>query len=95
MTAIGIELIRAAVSRFFSVIRFSPKGKKLEQFLMTLCERTVPMAKIAPSQVDILALTIPIKPQPPRKAGATFVSNLITAPSSGSHNAHVGRPRAM
>ena len=58
---------------------------------MMLCEKTVPRAKIAPSEVDMDAATMPSKPHPPRNAGGTVVSILINAFGSGFHIAHVGR----
>lgn len=53
------------------------------------------MAKIAPSHVDMDAATIPMRHQPPKKAGASCVSSLINAFGSGSHRAQVGRARAI
>ena len=72
MTVKGIEAIRATFKRFsLLIISFLKKGKKEPKFLMILCEKTVPMARIAPSQVDIEAATIATNIHPPKKAGAS------------------------
>mmetsp|Transcript_20864 Transcript_20864/g.31332 ORF Transcript_20864/g.31332 Transcript_20864/m.31332 type:complete len:88 (+) Transcript_20864:786-1049(+) len=71
------------------------KGKKELRFLTTLCEKTVPMARIAPSQVDIEAAMIATRAHPPKNAGASCVSILMNALGSGSHNAQVGNARAL
>ena len=59
-----------------------------------MCEATVDIARIAPSEVDMLAATIPIKVQAPITFGATFVKTRSTAWESGSHCAHVGKSMA-
>ena len=60
---------------------------------MTLCENTVPMARMAPSHVDIDAATIPIKAHAPKKLGASWVRSFTYAKASGFHMAQVGKPR--
>jgi len=46
------------------------EGKHDTNCRNTLCAITVPMAKMAPSAVDILAAMIPIIHQPPKNGGA-------------------------
>jgi len=64
-------------------------------FLMMLCEKTVPMASIAPSQVDIDAATIPTKHQAPSTGGASCVRSLRKARLSGFQRAQVGSSRIV
>ena len=58
-----------------------------------LCDHTVPMAKIAPSAVDMEAATIPIRHQAPKKGFVSCVKSLIKASGSGNHSPQVGSPR--
>jgi hypothetical protein len=86
----GREQTRATNSKFVSVMMCFPPI-----FRSTLWLSTVPIAKIAPSHVDIDAERIPIRPHPPRKTGILCVSSLMTASGSGSHKAQVGNPSAI
>ena len=52
----------------------------------------MPIAKMAPSHVDMLAATIPIIAHAPSPGGTSFTSSFTKAFSSGSHSAHVGSP---
>ena len=61
----------------------------------TLWENTVPSARMAPSEVDMDAATMPRRPQAPRNAGGSVVSSLMKALGSGFHAAHVGRSRIV
>ena len=68
-------------------------GRAIQNEHIQKSKLTVPMAKIAPSAVDMEAATIPIKHQAPRKAGASCVKSLMKAESSGIQAPQVGRPR--
>ena len=54
MVAMGIAVILATSKRFPSLIMFSKEGKTIPTFLITLWDITVPIARMAPSHVDIL-----------------------------------------
>lgn len=58
-----------------------------------LCDHTVPIAKIAPSAVDMEAATIPMRHQAPKTEFVSCVKSLIKAKLSGTHSAQVGSPR--
>ena len=84
---------RVVISSFSSVTYSARAGLTLLRLRRMLCEHTVPIARIAPSDVLIDAATMPMRHQPPMKVGASCVSSLRFAIGSGSHIAHVGRSR--
>ena len=63
----GIVERRATMSKFFEVTIF---GHFTSSMRIRLCDATVPMARMAPSAVDIEAATIPIRHQAPITGGA-------------------------
>ena len=64
MNAKGIVEIRAEEQDLSS--------EKGAMWRMMLCENTVPSARMAPSEVDMDAATMPSRPHPPRKAGGRW-----------------------
>ena len=59
---------RAANTKFLSAV--TKLGTNESSWRITLCKNTVPMARMAPEAVDMLAATVSIKHQPPRNGGA-------------------------
>jgi hypothetical protein len=57
-----------------------------------LLAQTVPMARIAPSAVDMEAAAIPIMHQAPKKGGAWWINSLMNASCSGFQRPQVGKP---